>query len=64
MGVDIMAWVEILKPGSKDWSGIVRIDGLVTHSYSMFYMLFGKRGGTRFPPIAAGRGLPADLSEA
>jgi hypothetical protein len=66
MGIDISGWVEKLHEednGYHEWSGVIRIRFLVERHYEMFHLLFGRGKISEVPPLAAGRGLPDDLSE-
>lgn len=62
MGTDIQGWVEFKAGQSDDWEAVVRIQFLVERAYDLFGMLFGVRGVREVLPLAADRGLPADLS--
>ncbi|MFG3256210.1 hypothetical protein [Streptomyces sp. NPDC048172] len=64
MGTDIRGFVECL--AGESWHAAVDLSLLgVTRDYAAFACLFGVRGSEGlWRPVAAGRGLPADASEA
>ncbi len=68
MGADIYGFAEIFKnvpaDGPEAWVGVMRLHELVERNYGMFGALFGVRNIDGFVPAFAGRGLPADASEA
>lgn len=61
MGIDIRGWIEVHSPLSEVWSGAVRVSTLADRNYEVF-ALFGIRQRRDFPPVAARRGLPNDVS--
>ena len=65
MAVGINGWMELRhRPRFPErWVGAVKISSLVIGHYDMFSCLFGVPPYAPFEPIAAGRGLPKDLSE-
>lgn len=66
MGIDIHGWVERLYEEDNSrryWGGVISIYMLVERHYEMFHLLFGRGKISDVPPLAAGRGLPDDLSE-
>ena len=63
MGTDAQGWIEFRPPWSPEaWNAVIRIGPLVDRHYDMFGLLFGVRNFAQFPPVAAGRGIPGDLS--
>jgi hypothetical protein len=70
MGTDIRGWVEFrdagLDAGAGEviWYPVIDAGALLDRGYSAFGSLFGVRNYSNFTPIAAGRGLPDDVSEA
>ncbi|HEX5416668.1 MAG TPA: hypothetical protein VFZ25_13440 [Chloroflexota bacterium] len=68
MGYDIHGWVGVEpghrgKPRPTRWIGVIKIDSLIPRYYDPFACLFGVGNWAHFRPIAAGRGLPSDISE-
>ena len=70
MGTDIRGWVEIRIPrileddDSPDhWASVITVRSLLGRNYDAFGCLFGVTNYAHFKPIAAGRGLPADVSD-
>lgn len=65
MGTDIHGFVECLDEDDARWAAAIDIDLLYAgRGYDAFGCLFGVRNYAGFRPLAAGRGLPADASEA
>ena len=69
MGVDIHGSVEFrdaaLDEGRdwKVWYAVINAGIILDRSYAMFGSLFGVRNSTDFVSVAAGRGLPDDVSD-
>ncbi|MGI5323441.1 hypothetical protein [Actinomadura nitritigenes] len=70
MGTDISGYIECrerpLRPdASRPWRAAIDLDLLYgDRHYDAFGCLFGVRNYASFRPLAAGRGLPEDLSDA
>ncbi|MDE2589117.1 MAG: hypothetical protein KGL95_05580 [Patescibacteria group bacterium] len=69
MGLDILGWVECFDPTSVRWVGVVKLAPVIAERNSdVFAWLFGVRWNSDnplhqdLPPVAAKRGLPADVS--
>ena len=70
MSVGIDGWVEVrqLPPGYRTWHttppwiAVITVGSLLDQNADMFGSLFGVRNVTRFRPVAADRGFPADPS--
>jgi hypothetical protein len=69
MGTDIHGWVEYWHPDLERWIGVIKLAPLVCdRNYELFAWLFGVRRRPDIPmrwqdpPLAVGRGLPADAS--
>lgn len=65
MGTDIRGWVEVKESYGLPhhaWHGTIVIPSLIPGAYDSFGCLFGVRNYAGFAPVAAGRGLPDDLS--
>lgn len=60
MGTNITGWIEVR--GLSGWLLIAEISALVGRDYDMFASLFGVLNDLEFAPVAAGRGLPSDMS--
>ncbi|MDQ2799891.1 MAG: hypothetical protein M3Y13_09630 [Armatimonadota bacterium] len=70
MGIDIHGWVEVrrhykgaIPPHDVQWHGVIAIYQIMQRNYDMFSCLFGIQPYAQFNPVAAGRGLPCDISE-
>ena len=69
MGVDIHGSVEFRDAALDEgrdwryWHAVINAGIVLDRSYAMFGSLFGIRNPTDFVPVAAGRGLPDDVSE-
>ena len=57
---DIHGWVEVALSPPDAWAAVISIDVLVERNQSLWSWLFQQEGA--FPPVAPGRGLPADVS--
>jgi len=58
------AWIEVRNPGDQDqavWQAYERVNN-VPRNYDAFGCLFGATNYLDFPPVAAERGLPPDVS--
>lgn len=70
MGTDISGFLEV-RPhqlhradGLADWEYVADLDHLyASRDYDLFGCLFGVRNFAGFDPVAAGRGVPGDLSK-
>ncbi len=62
MGTDIYGWVEFQDQDTGTWQHCIDISLLIDRDYDAFGCLFGVRNYACFRPIAANRGLPADVS--
>src|SRR5207253_2653739 len=58
-----IGWIEVRDPSGGPWRPYKRIGEFVGRSYDMFGCLFGVTNFARFRPVAAGRGLPPDVSK-
>ncbi|SDK81291.1 hypothetical protein [Streptomyces indicus] len=65
MGTDINGFIECKPHWSDTWTAAIDIEVLVGgRDYDGFGCLFGVRNYAGFRPVAAGRGLPGDVTEA
>jgi len=63
MGTQIFGWVEMKAWYPDEWIGVLRIDAIIGQHIHGFGSMFLEEGIDFFQPIAAGRGLPDDISE-
>lgn len=69
MGVEIHGWIEVRDATLDEfleeinWIGVVDVGYFLPRDTNAFGCLFGVRNPSRFIPIAADRGIPADVSE-
>ncbi len=67
MGIDLYGWIEARRPWTEElenWIGVAPLHELGARNYYLFAMLFGVHGSPDDrKPLAAGRGLPATISQ-
>lgn len=62
MGTDITGFVEVRPASGQTWGRVIDTALLVRRNYDMFGSLFGIENYANFAPLAAERGLPADIT--